>query len=113
MLFCRLRIFLINLFFEKSFRNKIRMSNSLDPDQARQNSLDPDQARQNVGPNLGPNCLQRLSTYDTGTEARRKVTTVDIKIRNREKAHSFFKKSYRNALHLTRNTDASKFRLVP
>ena len=25
------------------------------------NSLDPDQARQNVGPDLGPNCLQRLS----------------------------------------------------
>ena len=25
------------------------------------NSLDPDQARQNVGPVLGPNCLQRLS----------------------------------------------------
>ena len=26
------------------------------------NSLDPDQARQNVGPDLGPNCLLRLST---------------------------------------------------
>ena len=26
------------------------------------NSLDPDQARQNVGPDLGPNCLQRLTT---------------------------------------------------
>ena len=75
------------------------------------NSLDPDQARQNVGPDLGPNCLQRLSTYDTGTEARSKVTTVDIKIRNRENAHSFYK-SYRNALHLTRNTDDSKYRLV-
>ena len=25
------------------------------------NSLDPDQARQNVGPDLGPNCLQKLS----------------------------------------------------
>ena len=25
------------------------------------NSLDPDQDRQNVGPDLGPNCLQRLS----------------------------------------------------
>ena len=29
------------------------------------NSLDPDQARQNVGPDLGPNCLQRLSADDT------------------------------------------------
>ena len=25
------------------------------------NSLEPDQARRNVGPDLGPNCLQRLS----------------------------------------------------
>ena len=29
------------------------------------NSLDPDQARQNVGPDLGPNCLQRLSADGT------------------------------------------------
>ena len=29
------------------------------------NSLDPDQARQNVGPDLGPNCLQRLSADHT------------------------------------------------
>ena len=29
------------------------------------NSLDPDQARQNVGPDLGPNCLQRLSADNT------------------------------------------------
>ena len=28
------------------------------------NSLDPDQDRQNVGPDLGPTCLQRLSTDD-------------------------------------------------
>ena len=28
-------------------------------------SLDPDQARQHVGPDLGPNCLQRLSADDT------------------------------------------------
>ena len=25
------------------------------------NNLDPDQARRNVGPDLGPNCLQRIS----------------------------------------------------
>ena len=37
-----------------SFRNTIRVSNSLDPDQD----------RQNVGPDLGPNCLQRLSADD-------------------------------------------------
>ena len=29
------------------------------------NSLDPYQARRFAGPNLGPNCLQRLSTDDT------------------------------------------------
>ena len=32
------------------------------------NSLDPDQDQQNVGPDLGPNCLQRLSADD---ESRR------------------------------------------
>ena len=41
-------------FFKKSFRNTIRVSNSLDPDQD-QNF---------VGPDLGPNCLQRLSADD-------------------------------------------------
>ena len=30
------------------------------------NSLDPDKARQFVGPDLGPNCLQRLSADETG-----------------------------------------------
>ena len=28
------------------------------------NSLDPDQDRRSVGPDLGPNCLQRLATDD-------------------------------------------------
>ena len=32
------------------------------------NSLDPDQARQLVGPDLGPNCLPRLSADDTGRQ---------------------------------------------
>ena len=35
-------------FIEKSFRNAIKESDSLDPDQA----------RPQVGPDLGPNCLQ-------------------------------------------------------
>ena len=35
----------------------LRVSNSLDPDQDRQN----DQDRHSVGPDLGPNCLQRLT----------------------------------------------------
>ena len=48
--------FFQNQFFSKnSFRNTIRVSNSLDPDQA----------RQFVGPDLGSNCLQKLSADDT------------------------------------------------
>ena len=30
------------------------------------NRLDPDQARHFVGPDMGPNCLQRLATEDIG-----------------------------------------------
>ena len=40
------------------------------------NSLDPDQAQQNVGPELGPNCLQRLSADNT---SKQKVKTVFYK----------------------------------
>ena len=32
------------------------------------NSLDPDQARQFVGPDLGPNCLPRLTADVTGRQ---------------------------------------------
>ena len=32
------------------------------------NSLDPDQARRFVGPDLGPNCLPKLSEDDTGRQ---------------------------------------------
>ena len=54
--------FFSKLIFQKnSFRNTIRMSNSLDPDQV----------RQIVGPDLGPNCLPKLSADDTG---RQRVT---------------------------------------
>ena len=42
------------LFKKKSFRNTIGVSNGLDPDEA----------RRFVGPELGPNCLQRLSAGD-------------------------------------------------
>ena len=42
-------------FSKNSFRNTIRVSNSLDPNQARS---------WNVGPDTGPNCLQRLSADD-------------------------------------------------
>ena len=49
-------------FSKKSFRNTIRVSNSLDPDQA----------RHFVGPDLGPNCLQRLSAEDKSRHNRGK-----------------------------------------
>ena len=48
---CRLLIFFKINFFKNLFWNTIRVSNNLDPDQD----------RKNVGPDLGPNCLQRLS----------------------------------------------------
>ena len=43
---------------KEEIRNTIRMSNSLDPDQS----------RHFVGPDLGPNCLQRLSADDTSRQ---------------------------------------------
>ena len=54
MTFCCLLIFFKLKFFTNSFRDKFRVSNSLDPDEA----------KQNIGPDLGPNCLQRLSEGD-------------------------------------------------
>ena len=53
MIFCCLLIFFqFNFFFQKcSFRNPIRVSNSLDQDLA----------QHFVGPDLGPNCLQMFS----------------------------------------------------
>ena len=53
--FCRLHIFFQNRFFSKhSFRNTIRVSNSLYPDQA----------QLSVQPVLGPNFLQRSAADD-------------------------------------------------
>ena len=49
--FCCLLIFFKIDIFKNYFRNTIKMSGSLDPDQA----------RHYVGPDLGPNCFQRLS----------------------------------------------------
>ena len=37
------------------------------------NSLDPDQGRQSVGPDLDPNCLQRLSIDDKKSPLAGKV----------------------------------------
>ena len=60
MLFCHLLIFFQNQLFSKnSFRNSIRVSNSLDPDQN----------RHFVGPDLDANCLQTLSADDTSKQS--------------------------------------------
>ena len=58
--------FKINIFkkFFHKFINTIKVSNSLDPDQA-QHFVRPDLGRHFVGPDLGPNCLQKLSADDT------------------------------------------------
>ena len=45
-------------FLKNSFRNTIKVSNSLDPDQA----------GHFVRPDLGPNCLQSLSADDTSRQ---------------------------------------------
>ena len=45
-------------FSKNSFKNTIRLSNNLNPDQA----------PHFVGPDLGPNCLKRLSSDDTSRQ---------------------------------------------
>ena len=59
-LLCRIEHFECWIFF-----NNIRVSNSLDPDQA----------RHFVGPDLGPNCLQRLSADDKSALVGKKLNT--------------------------------------
>ena len=44
------------------------------------NSLDPDQARRFVGPDLGPNCLPRLSADDTGRQRVNEYRDIHILI---------------------------------
>ena len=41
------------------------------------NSLDPDLARRVVGPDLGPNCLQRLSADDFDIVCHRNVIQIN------------------------------------
>ena len=55
------------------------------------NSLDPDQARHFVGPDLGPNCLQKLSADDT--------TDKELEIK-----HSFY-------IHVNHGTSANRLLL--
>ena len=58
MLFYRLLLFSESIFSKNSFRNTIRVSNSLNPDQA----------QHFVGPVLGSNFLQLLSADDTSRQ---------------------------------------------
>ena len=55
MLFCCLLIFFQNQLFQKSLSGIPSVSNCFDPDQARHSG----------GPDLGTNCLQRLSADDS------------------------------------------------
>ena len=68
--FCRLPIFSKSSLSENSFRNTctIRVSNSLNPDQA----------RHFVGPDLDPNCLQMLSADDTSRQRVKPGTNREV-----------------------------------
>ena len=55
---CLQIFFKIIFFLKKKIRNTIRVSNTLDPGQA----------QHFVGPDLGPNCLQRLSADNTNRQ---------------------------------------------
>ena len=55
-----------NIFFQKSFENTIR-------DDGESNSFDPDLAQHFVGPEQGPNCLQRLQPEDTNRQRVRRT----------------------------------------
>ena len=76
--FCPLLIFFSKSSFSKNyFESTIRLSNSFDPDQV----------RHLIGPDLGPNCLQRLSadgtSYPLSTTTNRqrmKVGMVFVKV---------------------------------
>ena len=54
----KISLFVVGFFLKIYFGNISRMSSSLNPDHA----------RRFVGPDLGPNCLQRLSADDTSKQ---------------------------------------------
>ena len=66
--FFYLFIYFQNQLFLTSFRNTIRASNSLYPDQA----------RRFVGPDLGTNCLKKLSADDISRFLKLKIKTADL-----------------------------------
>ena len=64
--FCRLQLFFKICFSKKISRHSIRLSNGWDPDQV----------RRFVGPDLGLNCLQRLSADDKIRRWQKKVSVL-------------------------------------
>ena len=100
MLFCHLLKFLQNQLYQKFFQDvcvqvlaysvilhaflsssevlQINFFQKIIPGLSVSHSLDPDQARQNVGPDLGPNCWQRLSTEDTSRQRIKPVVCNNI-----------------------------------
>ena len=52
------------------------------------NVLDPDQDRQNVGPDLDPNRLQRLSADDKNAEFNQPLSLQNDPVRNNPKMSS-------------------------
>ena len=70
MLFCRLLIF---------FQNQV-LRKILSGIPSVLNSLESDQARQNVRPDLGPNCLQKLSADDTSMHGGRVSTIIMLSL---------------------------------
>ena len=68
--------FFYQLSFKNSFRNTIIVSNGLDPDQD----------RHAVGPDLGSNCLQRLSVDDENRHQQGKSYGTERKIKINETA---------------------------
>ena len=79
-------------FSKNSFWNTIRVSNSLDPDQA----------RHFVGPGLGPNCLQSLSADD--------ISRQRANIRNGRTFYSIFPGSILKAFKKCRMSKVKKSR---
>ena len=71
-----------SFFFENSFRNTIRVSNSLDPDQA----------RRFVGSDLGPNCLQKLIADDTSRQRVKRplIQTCNDRVEAYHRVHRAF-----------------------
>ena len=64
---CRLMIFSKLFFLKNYFRNTIRVSKSMYPDQARRYD----------GPDLGTKCLQRLSVDDSSRQRIKELLPID------------------------------------